>query len=165
MSAMAVFASSHAKCRKRCKKRQYLAYIPYCNGFQLWLPYEVFSVLPPTFKEVCAMATRLVFLAVVCVGSVAFGQAPSNDVPAIAMPTICGKSRLPAPKTAAHKTPAPATPAPTTTPTPASPTGFTMHFHMGGNFDASFEMNVTQGKEKQTKQPKANKQPKAKAAE
>jgi hypothetical protein len=27
--------------------------------------------------------------------------------------------------------------------------GFTMHFHMGGNFDASFDMNVTQGQAKQ----------------
>jgi hypothetical protein len=32
---------------------------------------------------------------------------------------------------------------------PAEPMGFTMHFHMGGNFDASFEMNVTQGQTKE----------------
>jgi hypothetical protein len=27
--------------------------------------------------------------------------------------------------------------------------GFTMHFHMSGSFDASFEMNVTQGQAKE----------------
>jgi len=40
-----------------------------------------------------------------------------------------------------------ATPAPKAA-TP-EPMGFTMDFHMGGNFDASFEMNVTQGQAKQ----------------
>ncbi len=41
--------------------------------------------------------------------------------------------------------------------------GFTMHFHMGGNFDASFEMNVTQGQAMQETSP-AKKQ-KSSAAE
>lgn len=88
----------------------------------------------------------------------------------------------PAPKTPAPKTPAPKTPAPTGqplpytvppgTPVPVPPTpitpapmlsglvptasepmGFTMHFHMGGNFDASFEMNVTQGQAKKKASP------------
>jgi len=31
--------------------------------------------------------------------------------------------------------------------------GFTMHFHVGGNFDAAFEMNVTQGQAKQKASP------------
>jgi len=44
-------------------------------------------------------------------------------------------------------TPAPATPAPKAA--APEPVGFTMHFHMGGNFDASLEMNVTQGQAKE----------------
>lgn len=38
-------------------------------------------------------------------------------------------------------------------PAPEKPTGFTMHFHMGGNLDASFEMNVAQGKTEQKESP------------
>ncbi len=68
----------------------------------------------------------------------------------------------PPPPTGATPVPVPATPAPKaaannpggTIAKPASePMGFTMHFHMGGNFDASFEMNVTQGKAKQKESP------------
>src|SRR5208283_713639 len=76
-------------------------------------------------------------------------RTPTMGTPAPAMPT---------PWAAAPKADAPLTAAPESSCMPATqsmlsgllppasqPMGFTMHFHVGGNFDAAFEMNVTQG--------------------
>ena len=165
------------------------------------------SHFPGLFPKVSAMATRLIFLAVVCVGSLAFGQEQAANAAATtpiytpydpaATPTytegahktaasaLAAASGTPAPKapktpafgtplTDAPRTPAPWTPTtPYLTPapvpptpitpapllsglvpaTPAAPMGFTMHFHIGGNFDASFDMNVSEGQAKQKESP------------
>ena len=154
------------------------------------------------------MVTRWMFLAVVCAGSVAFGQAvatPNSPAQTAAAPAkqdlkvsvqsvvtpakqdtlpLNKQDTIPAAKGAllvpaqSAATPAknnttvqlaPVTPAkkkpvecaiptlPVVTPvtcvpvTPAEPQSVDMkvHFHMGGNFDACFEMNVTQGQAEQ----------------
>ena len=83
-----------------------------------------------------------------------------------------GTPAMPAPLTyngyvAPPGTPVPVPPTPIT-PVPAKPapepTGFTMHFHMGGNFDASLEVNVTQGKAKQKANPVKTTKPKSQPA-
>ena len=154
------------------------------------------------------MATRLIFLAVVCVGSLAFGQeqraVPKQNTPVQSNVTpakqntpgqqpstyACppGATTCPAPVTPAKQntprqsavTPptvtitatesydrytghghSPVTSAPVT-PSPAAPafTGMSMHFHVAGSFEASFEMNVNQGQAKQEKCKKGHIEPK-----
>ena len=94
------------------------------------------------------------------------GTPPTTPAPATPTPWTA------APETAAPETPAPKADAPQTTasesycvpatpgsmlsgllPPTSQPMGFTMHFHVGGNFDAAFEMNVTQGQAKQKASP------------
>ncbi len=71
-------------------------------------------------------------------------------------PPATGATPLPVPAKPAPATPAPKTPAPMLSglvPTASAPMEYSMKFHVGGNFDASFEMNVTQGQAKQKESP------------
>lgn len=131
------------------------------------------------------MATRLVFLAMVCAGPLAFGEDPrpvvkqKSPVPVTAHSLSTAPGQKPpgkSPVTASPVTPQnygsyaagpvqpPATavsPAPATgTPAPAATaeppvTGMNIRFRMEGSFDVSFDMNVNQGQAKQPECPKA----------
>jgi len=81
---------------------------------------------------------------------------PAPKTPAPQTPSTPYRTHPGLPPSGTSGTPVPVPPTPIT-PAPmlsglvpgASPMGFTMHFHMGGNFDASFDMNVTQGQAKE----------------
>jgi len=128
------------------------------------------------------METRSVFLALVCVVSLAFGEeqqaiakqrtlvpataaspgtAPGQNTPGQSptKPTVTLTTPAVPTGVQSPSTPAPAKPAPVTATEPPF-TGMSMRFHAEGSFDVTFEMNVNQGQAKQGVCTKAHAKPK-----